>query len=99
MSGGTAGGISVDGAPQIHYNNIHGNLRGAVPSDFGWLHEPAKEGYPDWVANVSIANNWWGTTDLDAIEATFLDHKMDNSLGRVYAPTPLAEPVSLNGWQ
>lgn len=49
--------------------------------------------------DITLPNNWWGTTDLESIEATFLDHRMDASLGRINAPAPLAEPVSLNGWQ
>jgi len=47
--------------------------------------------------DITLPNNWWGTTDEAVIAATFLDRSVDPGLGRVSAPTPLAAPVSLNG--
>lgn len=49
--------------------------------------------------DVTLANNWWGTLDSDAIQKTFLDQNFDASLGRVSAPQPLAAPVNPDDWQ
>ncbi len=53
-------------------NDIYGNLRDGVPSDFSWFH-PADEGWPAWVGSPTISDVWWGTTDAEAIAATVWD--------------------------
>jgi hypothetical protein len=48
--------------------------------------------------DVTLPNNWWGTTDVETIETHFFDQKMDASLGRVRAPDPLSAPVDPSAW-
>ena len=49
--------------------------------------------------NVDAANNWWGTTDAQAINQTIYDNKNSNTLGRVNfvpflsAPNPSAPSI------
>lgn len=74
-------------------NNIHGNLRAGLPSDFGWFHE-LDEGYPDWVSARSIGNNWWGTTDETAIAETIFDGSDQPGYGTVTFEPVLTEAVS-----
>ena len=75
------------GKALIERNNIVENKQYNVK--FGWQQ-------PE---DISFPNNWWGTTDQEVIEATFLDSTMDNTLGRVNAPNPLIVPVRLNDWE
>ncbi len=49
----------------------------------------------DQSGDVTLPDNWWGTTDPAAITRTFFDHKYDSSLGSVFAPAPLEQPVVL----
>ena len=76
--------------------DVFGNLQGATPSDFAW-HQELSEGYPAWVASPSIAGNWWGTTDPDAVAATVHDGADEAGLGQVtflpIADAPVAEPT------
>jgi len=89
-SGGTAGGISISGQPQIHYNNIHGNQ----PYD-------AEVVSAD---DVDATFNYWGPSACTAIAAQIYDG--DDMPGRgqllyapsLYAPAPLtslAAPADL----
>lgn len=48
---------------------------------------------------VTLPRNWWGTLDPGAIDETFLDHRVDASLGLVTAPQPLSGPVTVSDWQ
>ncbi len=48
----------------------------------------------DQRGDVTLPQNWWGTEDKEKIVQTFFDAKQDDSLGRVSAPAPLAEPVA-----
>ncbi len=49
--------------------------------------------------DVTLPENWWGTTDTGQILKTFLDRQVDASLGQVSAPHPLAAPVQVDSWQ
>jgi hypothetical protein len=49
--------------------------------------------------DVSLPENWWGTTDPQEISAGFFDRSADASLGRVTAPRPLRGPVDIERWQ
>lgn len=70
-----------DDAALIEYNNIAGNRQYNVKLG---LEQPG---------HVTLPRNWWGSTDLAAIEQTFFDGRRDPSLGRVSAPEPLAGPI------
>ena len=72
---------------RIEQNNITGNSQYNVK--LGWQQPGA----------VTLPNNWWGTEDQAIIDETFLDKKVDASLGLVTAPKPLAGPVQINDWQ
>jgi hypothetical protein len=48
-------------------------------------------------SDVTLPGNWWGTEEADAIEQTFLDKRVDETLGRVNAPQPLQQPVEEAG--
>jgi len=47
--------------------------------------------------DVSFPRNWWGSRDEDEIARSFLDRRIDASLGRVLIPEPLAVPVAEAG--
>ncbi len=90
-SGGTAGGISIDGQPQIHLNNLYDNQ----PYDA----EVISSG------DVDATNNYWGSSACSLIPGQVYDG--DDVPGRgilSYAPslnepTPLAQlqsPVDLD---
>ncbi|MCK4509534.1 MAG: right-handed parallel beta-helix repeat-containing protein [Desulfuromonadales bacterium] len=72
---------------QIKENNITGNRQYNVK--LGWQ-QPG---------DVTLPNNWWGSLAPDAVEETFLDRKIDVSLGHVSAPEPLTGPVKVSDWQ
>lgn len=72
---------------QIEQNNIAGNRQYNVK--LGWS-QPG---------DVTLPNNWWGDLGPDALPETFLDRKIDASLGYVSAPRPLAGPVNVSDWQ
>ncbi|MEW5987478.1 MAG: right-handed parallel beta-helix repeat-containing protein [Chloroflexota bacterium] len=80
-SGGTAGGISIDGEPQVHYNNIHGNQ----PYDAEVLSSDQIDG----------TLNYWGPSVCTAIAEQIYDG--DDVPGRgelLYGPS-LYSPISL----
>ena len=87
-----AGGVGAAYIRAFAHNNVHDNLLVDEPSDFGWFN--AHEEDPPWVRNPTIASNWWGTTDLDAIAAAVFDGHDDPLYGVVdYGPI-LDGPVS-----
>jgi len=88
-----AAGVGAAYLRVMAHNNIHDNLRRSAPSDFGWFHE-LDEGYPDWVANPSIAQNWWGTTDEEIVAQTVFDGSDDDAFGIVSYQPVLDEPVA-----
>jgi hypothetical protein len=87
-----AGGIGAAFLRILTSNNIHGNTRGGEPSEFGWFH-PVDEGFPDWVANVSIAGNWWGTADTAAIDAVVANGQPVDGAGSANPHPALSAPV------
>jgi len=72
---------------RIEQNNITGNRQYNVK--LGWQ-QPG---------DVTLPNNWWGGLNREAIQETFLDHKIDAGLGHVRALEPLPEPVNVTDWQ
>jgi hypothetical protein len=91
-----AGGIGAGYLRTMTGNNIHGNTRAGAPSEFGWFH-PLADGFAEWVSHKSIAGNWWGTTDEDAIAGLITDGNDLEGLGTVdYLPVldgPVAGPT------
>ncbi len=80
-AGATAGGITIDGQPPIHYNNIHGNQ----PYDAEMVSSD----------DVSGTLNYWGPSACTAIPGQIYDG--DDMPGRgqlLYAPS-LYSPVPL----
>lgn len=65
--------------PEIGFNNIHGNTL------FNMKNPLAKD--------VSVPNNWWGTTDSALIDLGIYDELDDAQLGRVNYQTVLDKPV------
>ena len=93
------------GKARVRFNNIRDNdigifavTRAADGTLFesnnlaGNRHYSVKMGHTQ-SADISLPNNWWGTTDHAAIAATILDAGIDGSLGRVHTPDPLTEAV------
>ncbi len=76
-----AGGVGAAYMRAFSYNNVYDNLLVDEPSDFAWHNAHTED--PEWVRNPSIPNNWWGTTDLDAIEETIHDGRDDSQYGIV----------------
>lgn len=74
------------------YNVLHSNRMGDAPADFGWFNE-LHDHYPAWVVNPDISRNWWGTTDVAAIDETIHDGDDDPAMGVVtYEPVLQAAP-------
>ena len=86
-----AGGVGAAYLRAFAYNNVHDNLLVDEPSDFGWVNAHTED--PEWVRNPTIANNWWGTTDLDAIEETIHDGVDDSQYGIVTFEPVLDAPA------
>ena len=76
--------IGTTNVPAIINNNIYGNSYNAKLSGVS--------------SQVNLPNNWWGTTDVEAINQTMYDFKYDFSLGIINflpileAPNPQATP-------
>ncbi len=87
-----AGGIGAAFLRVMTSNNIHGNTRGGQPSEFGWFH-PIEEGFPDWVANVSVAGNWWGTADGATVDALVANGEPTAGAGSANPHPVLSGPV------
>lgn len=88
-----AGGVGAAYIRVFSWNNVHGNTKAEEPSDFGWFNTGAGVD-PDWAVNVAIPNNWWGTTDPAAIDATIEDGKDDAKYGQVHWAPALTGPVT-----
>jgi hypothetical protein len=88
-----AGGVGAAYIRVFSWNNVHGNLKADEPSDFGWFNIGAGVD-PDWAVNPAIPNNWWGTTDSAAIDATIEDGKDDAKYGKVDWAPALTGPVT-----
>lgn len=76
-------GISGDPNPLIMFNNIQGNNDYSVHLGLNWNERSS---------NINATYNWWGTTDIDAINQTVYDFKNDFNLGRVDFVPFLTEP-------
>lgn len=90
-SGGTAGGVSINGQPQVHFNNLYSNQ----PYDA----EIVSSG------SVSGTLNYWGASPCTAIPAQIYDGNDLPGRGQLlyapslYSPLPLAQlpaPTSLS---
>lgn len=77
-----AAGIGAAHLRAFSYNNMRGNLRAGMPSDFGWFHR-LDEGFPTWVSDPDVTKNYWGATDDSAISTTIFDGADDPALGKV----------------
>ena len=68
----------------IHNNNILGNIVNSITAT---------------TADIDATNNWWGTTDIAAINQTIYDRKIDYTLGKatfvpiLTAPNPSAPAI------
>ena len=74
-------GIQMGSPPQnlqIANNNIVGNTQNSVSITFN--------------SNIDVSNNWWGTTDQQAINQTIHDSKNDFTLGTVNFVPFLTQP-------
>ena len=54
----------------IHHNNFYGNLDNFRLGDF-------------YTGDVTVHDNWWGTADRDAAQATIYDRSKDPEIGQV----------------
>ena len=78
-------GIATSASLSIIYNNIEGNNQSIYLASSN---------------NLEATNNWWGTTDTQAINQTIHDNKNDAKLGTVTfvpfltEPNPEASPAS-----
>jgi len=79
------------------HNDIHDNFMGTEPADFAW-HNAEFDIAPSWVRDPAIPHNWWGTTDLVAIQETIHDGLDDDEVGRArflpVAQAPTARPTT-----
>jgi len=93
------------GKAHIHHNNIRANdigifvvTRAEDRSLFefnnlaGNHHYSVKMGI-NQKRDITLPRNWWGTTDVTAINQTLLDARVDAALGQVHLQEPLKEPV------
>jgi parallel beta-helix repeat protein len=63
------GGINLNSYSAIKYNNIQNNTQNSV--------------YLSTASNIDATYNWWGTTDVQAINQTIYDFKDDFTVGTV----------------
>ena len=84
-----AGGIGAAYLRVFRHNTVVNNTTQDEPSDLGWFNELLDE-YPEWVTHPDLSNNWWGTTDLDAIEDAVF-HGEDDPIYGVAQLEPVAE--------
>jgi hypothetical protein len=75
-------------------NDVHDNFRSdGIPADFSWFNL-LSEAWPAWIADPSIDGNWWGTTDLSAIDATIYDGHDHDGVGMVAVEPIRTGPAS-----
>lgn len=87
-----AGGVGAAYIRVLSHNNIHDNFGNDEPADFAWFNKVA-EGYPDWVQSPDARQNWWGTTDPEAIATTIHDGLDTDGYGTVRYDPYLTAPV------
>lgn len=82
-------GISISGKVTIQQNTLYENnvaiSMGSIPSTVmnnNFLNNTYNI-YLSTSVNIDATNNWWGTTDLQAINQTIYDSKNDFNLGTV----------------
>lgn len=73
-------------------NDIHGNLRDGEPSDFSW-YNLVEEAWPTWAASPDVGDNYWGTTDAEAIAASIFDGADDPTYTEVDASSVRDAPI------
>lgn len=88
-----AAGVGLAYVRAFRDNNVHDNLQGLFPVDFGWFQEHL-DVWPDWILHPDISRNWWGTTDPGRIASTILDGADDEAFGTVTWDPPLDGPVT-----
>lgn len=88
-----AAGVGAAFLRVFSHNNVFGNVGQEQPFDFGWFHELEWE-YPAWIAHGSISRNWWGTTEITAINEAIRDGADERDYGTV-AIEPILEEESL----
>jgi len=89
-----AGGIGAAYLRVFRHNNVHGNTTQGEPADLGWFNELLDE-YPAWVTDPDLSKNWWGTTDMDAIEDAVF-HGGDDPIYGVAQLEPIAEQARID---
>jgi outer membrane protein assembly factor BamB len=67
----------------IHHNNFYGNLDSLRLGDF-------------YAGDVAVHDNWWGSADLEAAQATIYDRNKDPEIGQVTIQ-PAGEWISATG--
>lgn len=87
-----AAGIGAAFLGGMASNDVHGNLRDGQPSDFSWYNIDSED-WPDWVANPSLSDVWWGTEDADAIGATVYDGVDNPEYATVAIDAARVEPI------
>jgi hypothetical protein len=75
-------GISGDPNPLIMFNNIQGNNNYNIHLGLNWNERSS---------DINATYNWWGTTDIDAMNQRIYDFKNDFNLGVVDFVPFLAE--------
>ncbi len=91
-----AGGIGAAYLRVFTRNNVVGNTVQDEPYDLGWFNDVLGE-YPAWVTHPDLSGNWWGTTDLDAIEDAVF-HGEDDPLYGVVEIEPPAGAELVEAW-
>lgn len=87
-----AGGVGAAYIRVLSHNNIYDNFLDDEPADFAWFNK-ISEGYPDWVQYPDARQNWWGTTDPEAIAATVHDGLDTDGYGTAHYEPFLTAPV------
>lgn len=62
--------FETDRPPQIEHNNLYGNVANLRLGDF-------------FHSDLELGENWWGSSDPEAVAAGIYDHRQDPTLGRV----------------
>ncbi len=88
-----AAGLGAAYLRVMSHNNIYDNVDvDGAPSDFAWMNT-LLDTYAPWVTTPDISRNWWGTTELAAIEETIFDGQDDPEHGTVAWEPALDGPI------
>ena len=96
------------GSPVIRYNVLKDNRKGLFitshPRDFLVSQNNFVNNLDYQVVlgeevneDVPLPGNWWGTTEVKAIESTLFDYRLDSHLGRVRFHPIAGSPISTAG--